>query len=289
MNPRSLFPLPLSRWAFIWLLILPVALPAVHEGRVQVVLLGDSTTQGRIPRRLAPEGPHLEQVFEHLLAGEPDLPPCRVINQGVSGEMIERLLASGRYDRDIAKLPGVDFVFIRYGLNDIARRENFDVNYPKDLRELVARLRRDHPNATLIPTTTAPYTDDLEREAPKAKRMNDPVRRLAEEENLPLFDLYPRFAREQSKAPNMLTYRRYPLAKIPERYHLLVKPFIVAGQEPMVVILDNRLDAHLGDLPGWFGDRHPNLAGYHVIADESAKFLAPLLRQKFGPPAGRGN
>lgn len=33
-------------------------------------------------------------------------------------------------------------------------------------------------------------------------------------------------------------------------------------------------------LPGWFGDRHPNLAGDHVIGDETAKCLAPLTRKK---------
>jgi len=45
--------------------------------------------------------------------------------------------------------------------------------------------------------------------------------------------------------------------------------------------MDNRLDAHFADLPGWFGDRHPNLAGYHVIGDETAKYLAPLIRNRF--------
>jgi hypothetical protein len=33
-------------------------------------------------------------------------------------------------------------------------------------------------------------------------------------------------------------------------------------------------------VPGWFADRHPNLAGYHVIGDEAAKFLAPLIRAR---------
>jgi hypothetical protein len=45
-----------------------------------------------------------------------------------------------------------------------------------------------------------------------------------------------------------------------------------------VTVMDNRLDAHFRDLPGWFGDRHPNLAGYHVIGDETAKSLAPRIR-----------
>ena len=44
--------------------------------------------------------------------------------------------------------------------------------------------------------------------------------------------------------------------------------------------MDNVMDAHLRAVPGWFADRHPNLAGYHVIGDEAAKFLAPLLRAR---------
>jgi len=53
-------------------------------------------------------------------------------------------------------------------------------------------------------------------------------------------------------------------------------------------VLDNSLDAHLRGVPGWFADRHPNLAGYHVIGDEAAKFLAPLIRQRLKAAAGPG-
>jgi hypothetical protein len=35
-----------------------------------------------------------------------------------------------------------------------------------------------------------------------------------------------------------------------------------------------------GGVPGWFADRHPNPAGYHVIGDEAAHFLAPLIRKR---------
>jgi lysophospholipase L1-like esterase len=48
-----------------------------------------------------------------------------------------------------------------------------------------------------------------------------------------------------------------------------------------VLVMSNELDGILGHLPGWFSDRHPNLAGYNVIADETAKYLAPLIREKF--------
>jgi hypothetical protein len=54
------------------------------------------------------------------------------------------------------------------------------------------------------------------------------------------------------------------------------------GTEPHVIVLDNRLDAHLGEVPGWYSDRHPNLAGYQVIASETAKFLSAQIRLRSG-------
>lgn len=248
---------------------------AEHEGKVQVLLLGDSTTEGSVPRRLSPKGPHLEDVIRTLLAEEKDLPPTNVINLGLSGEYIRRLLDSGRYEKAVSKLPGIDYVLIRYGLNDNAYRENLAENFPKDYHELIGRLRTDHPLATIIVTTVIPYGD--EATSTKLNKLNEAV---AKAEGVPLFDLYPRYAEELKQGPNMLNYRRFPLERIPENRREFVKPFVVPGAKPTVEVLDNCLDAHFGHLPGWFGDRHPNLAGYHVIGDETAKYLAPLMRSK---------
>jgi lysophospholipase L1-like esterase len=261
---------------------LPVASRAEHNGKIQILLLGDSTTEASIPRRLAPKEPQLEDVIRVLLAAEGDLPPANVINLGLSGEFIHRLLDSGRYDKTAAHLPGLDYIFIRYGLNDVARIKDFDAAFPKDFHELIARLRKDHPAAMLIPMTVIPMAADLKADAPRAKRINDIVRRVAAEEKLVCFDVYPRYAAEQAKGPNMLNYRRFPLAKIPPRLREVAMPYVIeeSGRGPTVEVLDNRLDAHFGSLDGWFGDRHPNLAGYRVIADETAKFLAPIIRQR---------
>lgn len=133
---------------------------AEHDGKVQILLLGDSTTEASLPKKLLPQGPHLEDVIRELLAAETDLPPTNVINLGLSGEYIRRLLDSGRYDKVAAKLPGLDYVLIRYGLNDKSYRENLDENFPKDYHELIGRLRTDHPNATLVVTTVIPYADE---------------------------------------------------------------------------------------------------------------------------------
>lgn len=247
-------------------------LHALHEGKLQVLLIGDSTTEAKIPKMLRPEGPHFEDVIRILLEAEGDLPPVEVRNLGLSGEFIRRLLDSGRYDREIAPLPDADYIFIRYGINDQARRDKFEENYPSDYHELLQRLRKDHPVAELVVMTVIPY--GTEERVTQINRLN---REVARAEGLRLFDVHPRYATELQKGPDMLNYRRYPLEKIPPAHHALVKPFVNGTS---VIVLDNQLDAHLGHLPGWYGDRHPNHAGYHVIADETARYLAGLMREK---------
>jgi lysophospholipase L1-like esterase len=270
--------LPVLRILFVTtfaMLVVSSSVKAEHEGKVQILLLGDSTTEGSVPRRHVPEGPHLEDVIRLLLAEEKDLPPTNVINLGLSGEYIRRLLDSGRYEKEASKLPGIDYVLIRYGLNDNAYRENLEENFPMDYHELIERIKVDHPQATIIVMTVIPYGNEE-----LCLRLNKLNEQVAKAEGLTLFDIYPRYAEELKRGPDMLNYRRFPLEKIPENRREFVKSFVVPGAKPTVEVMDNRLDAHFGQLPGWFGDRHPNLAGYHVIGDETAKFLAPLIREK---------
>lgn len=246
---------------------------AEHEGKIQILILGDSTAEGSIPRALKPAGPHLEQMIEQLLIAEGDLPACHIINTALSGEYIQRLVESGRYDRVASKLPGIDYIFIRYGLNDRGRVENFKENFPKQFHDLIARLRKDHPSARIIPMTVIPYFDEA-----ASKEVNDLVRQVAEKENLPLFDIYPAYAEAlKQQGQNSLNYRRFPVTQIPEKYRPLVQPYVRGDR---VVVMDNELDGLFGHLPGWYGDRHPNLAGYNVIAVETAKYLAERLREK---------
>ncbi|MEI8017895.1 MAG: SGNH/GDSL hydrolase family protein [Schlesneria sp.] len=267
------------RIAFLTITLCGGVVQAEHDGKVQILLLGDSTTEGSVPRRHVPKGPHLEDVIRELLAAEKDLPPTNVINLGLSGEYIRRLLDSGRYEKAASKLPGIDYVLIRYGLNDNAYRENLAENFPKDYHELIGRIKTDHPKATIIVTTVIPYGDEA-----TSVRLNQLNEQVAKAEEVLLFDLFPRYAAELKRGPDMLNYRRFPLDKIPENRREFVKPFVVAGNPGTVEVLDNRLDAHFGHLPGWFGDRHPNLAGYHVIGDETAKFLTPIIRKQFAKP-----
>ncbi len=253
---------------------LSIASPArgEHEGKIQILLLGDSTTEGSIPRIIKPKGPHLEKVIEQLLAAEGDLPPTHVIQSGISGEYIRRLIDSGRYEKAVSKLPGLDYIFVRYGINDRGRLKNFEEEFPKHLHELIALLRRDHPQALIIPTTNIPYS--AEEQTALASEL---VCQVAKKENLEVFDLHPRYVAELKKGPNMLNYRRYPLAKIPDKFHELVKPYVSGSS---VLVMSNELDAILGHLPNWYSDRHPNLAGYNVIGDETAKYLSKIMRER---------
>lgn len=242
--------------------------------RLQIILLGDSTTEAIIPKKTAPDEPQFEDMLRAKLATEGGLPPCDVYNEGVSGEFIRRLL-DARYDKAVKTKPQADYIFIRYGINDQARRKDFEVNFLPDYRELITRLRRDHPKAMLIPMTIIPFGT-----ADKDAAINALIKQFAAEAKLTLFDIYPRYAAEMKKGPDMLNYRRYPLSKVPENLRPLATPYIQPEAEPKVVVMDNRLDGLFGHLPGWTSDRHPNLAGYNVIADETAKWLAPLIRNQ---------
>ncbi len=263
----------MKRFVFALLLSLPgLNGHAEVEGVKQIVLLGDSTTIGSIPRAIRPEGPHLEDVIRTQLAIQKDLPACRVINLGEDGETLRRLLDEGRYEKAVAPLQGVDYIFIRYGLNDLNKRENFFENFPKDFHELIARLRKDHPQAKIIPMTLIPYLPDEE----KAEQINALIKQVAAEEKVDVFDIYSATNAEWKKDPHMMTYRRLPLDKIPEGYREFVKHFVFRDQ--MIVVMDNELDAIFGDVPGWHDDKHPNFAYYQLIGRETAKYLEPLLR-----------
>jgi hypothetical protein len=59
--------------------------------RVHILLLGDSTVIGSVPRKLQPEADHLEGILRKLLDGAGDLPPVRVTNEGRGGEYVRGL------------------------------------------------------------------------------------------------------------------------------------------------------------------------------------------------------
>ncbi len=241
-------------------------------GKVRVLLLGDSTVIGSVCRNVNPKADHLEDVVRKLLAAEADVPPVEVVNRGLDGDTIHRLLA-GRYETDVAKQGPWDFIFIRYGLNDVRGLKDFETEYPANYKKLIARLKSDFPGAEIVLETVIPYLGEM-----KDKAINDQVRAVAKAHGLPLLDQHTPYAAEMKNGPNMLSYRRMSLQAIPKQYHALIPSEAVKGET--VYVMDNILDIHLGKVPNWFQDRHPNLAGYQVIGVQIAGYLAPLLREK---------
>jgi lysophospholipase L1-like esterase len=260
-------------------LLLLAAVPAraddAKPAKVRVLLLGDSTVIGTACRQLRPQADHLEDVVRKLLAAETDLPPVEVVNRGVNGDMIHLMMVR-RYEKDVAKQPPFDFIFIRYGLNDVRHLANFQVEFPANYRKLIARLRADHPRAEIVLETVIPYLG-----ADKDRMINEQVHAVAQAEKLLLVDQYTPYAAALKNGPNMLSYRRLALPAIPKKYHALIPPDAIKGE--VVYVLDNLLDVHLAEVPDWFKDRHPNLAGYQIIGKELAGYLAPRLRDKHGP------
>jgi len=261
-------------------LVLLVAL-AGHVGaedqkpvKVRVLLLGDSTVIGTVCREMHPQADHLEDVVRTLLAAEADLPPVEVLNRGVNGDMVSLLLARPRrYERDVAQQAPFDFIFLRFGLNDVRHVKDFPTAFPAHYKTLIARLRADHPQAEIVLETVIPYLGEKQDQ-----RVNEQVRAVAAAEKLPLLDQYAPYAAALKNGSNMLSYRRLPLQAIPKKYHALIPPSAI--KRDVVQVMDNLLDAHLAKVPDWFKDRHPNLAGYQVIGAQLAGYLDRRIRKQ---------
>ncbi len=261
-------------------LLFLVFLSITHaEEKTKVLLVGDSTTIGGTPRKLNPDAPQLEGMIE-ILAKAQGLPPLEVINTGVGGETAKRLLGSKNYQQKIKPLTDLDYIIVRLGINDWFRYEDFPKDFPIFMKSLLADLRKDHPKAKIILATICsfmPHEDCLQ--------VNALIKELATAEKLPLLDIYtPYHQYLTDNGPNSLNVRRIPLRLIPEPYHDFLKPHTSFQKgwngkpdENMVRLDHTTLDPIFGHIEGWYGDRHPNTEGYHLIARETVKFLKVII------------
>lgn len=242
-----------------------------HAHPVRILLIGDSTVLGSVPRLLAPHADNLEDVVRKCLAADTSLPPAIVLNKGQDNDTIHRMLET-RYEQDVARLdPAPDFIFIRFGINDRFYLRDFHTEFRPNYRRFIARIRHDLPRAAITLETIIPYCDEE-----KTREVNDAIREIAREHELPICDTHAAFARARKLGPEMFTYRRVSLDIIPRGLRSLLPPGSIEGDT--VTVLDHSLDAHFSQVPGWFSDRHPNHAGFHVIGKCLADYLAPRLR-----------
>lgn len=249
---------------------------AQEKDTLTVLLIGDSTTKGETPRRVKPNGIHLEETIEQLSALEPSMPIVKAINSSHGGETALSVISSGRYDKEIAPLKSrkIDYIFVRYGINDWFKCKDLKKEFPEHLKSLLKRIETDFPNSRIIPMTIVKFMPFDECE-----QVNELIKSVAQEMNLTLFDIYTPYKNAVLKSgPDTYHVRRIDISKVDKKYHEWLKPFTYdykqKGKTIKVVLADdNSLDPILGKYKAWYFDNHPNLAGYHLIGYETVEFL----------------
>ena len=275
----------LSKKSFLLLFIFfsnLVILNAQDKKGLNILLVGDSTTIGSLPRQVNPDGLHLEDMIEQL-AEISNLPKLNVINTGRGGETAQRLLASKWYIEKIASEKNIDYIIVRLGINDWFKCKDFLHEFPGQMNALIKQLKKDHPKAKIVLATICRFMSDKD-----CTVVNNLIKYISRNEKLLLFDLYPAYNDYLLKnGENSLSVRQPNLKLIPKEYHTWLKPYTYLqksgkdkGDEYVVKVNDTSLDPIFGHIKGWYNDRHPNSEGYNLIAAETVKFLKKTLAPK---------
>ncbi|MDO6737027.1 SGNH/GDSL hydrolase family protein [Wenyingzhuangia sp. 2_MG-2023] len=258
-----------------FLLILFVISMGYSQQKTKILLVGDSTTIGNMPRQVKPEGPHLEQMIAQLAVVE-GLPELEVVNAGKGGETAKRLLGSKHYEQKIATVKDVDIIFLRMGINDWFKCKDFKKEFPVQMKALIHQLHKDHPKAVLYLATITSFMPPEE-----CIQVNNQIYNIAKDQKLEVLDIFTPYNNYLIvNGTNSLNVRQCYLDKIPEKYHAWLKPYTYYrkgwGSKPdgyVVKVNDMSLDPIFGNIKGWYYDRHPNSTGYNLIAYETVQFL----------------
>lgn len=176
-------PEPATMFAYAWLASIEVAAPA---DAFTIVTLGDSITDGFATTR------DTDRAWPTLLAKRLNANKATrhvaVVNQGISGNQVLRdgagVSALARLDRDVLSLPGVKWVVLLEGINDINIRGRADG--PNALttdeliwgyRQIIARCHEQGikvMGATIMPEEGVPTAS--ERGEGIRQRVNDWIR-----------------------------------------------------------------------------------------------------------------
>ena len=216
-----------------------------------ILMLGDCTlATSYLPPRLKNEA-RLAEALQRRFPAE----QVAIANEGLDGEAVSGLLR--RYERTMARYSRLDYVLIRYGVND--RRTDGIGGFRANLERLLDRLRADHPGARIL-LETGMYVDypahyAWDRNA-KMEPVYDVIRTLGVAHGLPVVDIYERMRAETARGNWDLRVRGYGVVDD----HI---PVLGPGQDHL----------HGHDVR-WFTNIHPNPAGIEIIADEEARVLA---------------
>ncbi|WP_439130877.1 SGNH/GDSL hydrolase family protein [Polaribacter sp.] len=246
------------------------------KDKIRILLMGDSTTIG---------GKYiLEKSISSLLMAEKGMPEVEVINVGRGGDTAYEFIQSGRYKEVTKDLEDIDYIFFRYGINDYnpgkAHRKNrpFKKFFKSEVEDAIKMVKKDFKNSKIIMMNIISW-----RGEEKDGLTNRIIEEVAKEQNLDFFDIYTPYEKMEEKlGENSLRVRFIPLSDLPKRYHQVLKPFTKFVQwkkTDMVRLETKEFDAVFNNIPDWYKDRHPNNAGYRLIAEETVDYLIQLIKK----------
>ncbi|MFI3321622.1 MAG: SGNH/GDSL hydrolase family protein [Rikenellaceae bacterium] len=260
----------------VLLLIISTTAVFAAQSRLRILLIGDSTTEAGVPHSIKTDALKFEEYITALLKAEENMPVVETLNLGKSGETAKSIFTSGRYEKQIAPIIGekVDYIFVRYGINDWFKCEDRERDFPVDLKTLLERLRSDFPDAKLVPMTIIPFMPKEHTD-----QMNRMIYSVSKDLNLEVFDIYTPYQEYLDKyGEHTLNVRGMHLDSIPKKYHEMLKSKTSIYRQKgtsyqRVKEDDNRLDYLLGCYSEWYSDRHPNLAGYYLIGKCTVDYI----------------
>lgn len=157
------------------------------DSKKDIIFLGNSITAG---------------VEWQELVGNP-----AVRNRGISGDITFSLLA--RLDEITQGQPAKIFILI--GINDVGMGIPDSIT-TNNHRRIIRYIKANSPRTKIYLQTLLPLNRDFEKhkgqydKGPQILRINARLRKIAEEENIKLIDLYPRFLDMHGKLSATFTY-----------------------------------------------------------------------------------
>lgn len=204
-----------------------------------VAVIGDSTDMAAyLPREWA-----VACQLENLLRDRFHDRYVHVRNFAEGGDYLQRVLSSGRLERELKALPRCDVAVIRYGLNDRGQQVT-PAAFGEQLQQAGRLVQAIHPAAAVCVATTIPDFGDIYIPA---------AREIAAANGWQLLDLASHIRR--LSASGLWNWHNGPGRHV---------GYVTTGNPP-----DNPT--------GLEGDKHPNALGCRLIAEFLYHHVEPLL------------